>query len=83
MVDTIATTVDGVPSTHVYFQLNYPPEIRKFQKKPGDSDEKLYSEGNRWRYVLFVVPMFIPFSASHKRLYKNVVRIVSKILWDW
>uniref|UniRef100_A0A915C5Y6 RNA-directed RNA polymerase n=2 Tax=Parascaris univalens TaxID=6257 RepID=A0A915C5Y6_PARUN len=51
VVDTIATTHDGVPSTHVYFQLNYPPEIRKFQKKPGDGDEKLYSEGNRWRTI--------------------------------
>ncbi|KHN72614.1 putative RNA-dependent RNA polymerase SHL2 [Toxocara canis] len=51
LVHTNASSVDGMRFTCMFFQLNYPPEIRKFQKKPDDGDEKIHNEGNRWRSI--------------------------------
>ncbi|VDK71757.1 unnamed protein product [Anisakis simplex] len=52
MIDANTHSTDaGVHFIRIFFQLNYPPEIRKFQKKPADADDKFYSEGNRWRSI--------------------------------
>lgn len=51
LVDTCVKIDRGCVS-RIYFQLNYPVEIRKFQKKPVPNGRTI-REGDRYRYAFF------------------------------
>uniref|UniRef100_A0A915Q3J5 PH-like domain-containing protein n=1 Tax=Setaria digitata TaxID=48799 RepID=A0A915Q3J5_9BILA len=51
LVDLRAKLPNGTYCRRIYFHLNYPPEIRKYQKKPDDDEDRAGSDGNRWRTI--------------------------------
>ncbi|CAG9539819.1 unnamed protein product [Cercopithifilaria johnstoni] len=51
LIDLRAELPNGTYGRRIYFHLNYPPEIRKYQKKTDEDDDRGGSDGNRWRTI--------------------------------
>uniref|UniRef100_A0AAF5PSN0 RNA-directed RNA polymerase n=3 Tax=Wuchereria bancrofti TaxID=6293 RepID=A0AAF5PSN0_WUCBA len=51
LVDLRVKLPNGARGRRIYFHLNYPPEIRKYQRKTEDDEDKIGSDGNRWRSI--------------------------------
>uniref|UniRef100_A0A8R1XQ56 RNA-directed RNA polymerase n=1 Tax=Onchocerca volvulus TaxID=6282 RepID=A0A8R1XQ56_ONCVO len=51
LIDLRAKLPNGKYGRRIYFHLNYPPEIRKYQRKTDEDEDKGSSDGNRWRTI--------------------------------